>query len=193
MNIQCLFGTFPLLSSQSLVLRKIEPVDINEIFALYSNDCIFEYAGILTKKNRDTVFKSIGHFERDFNKHTRIKWGIARQDQPETVLGIIEAADFNQHINQVTIGYFLHPDHWHKGYATEAVRILCGFLVEEAEVNRIQAEVMPENVYSKKVLFNNGFILEGTLRQGRLWAGKGIVDLEIYSLLAVDWLEMKKK
>jgi RimJ/RimL family protein N-acetyltransferase len=102
-------------------------------------------------------------------------------------MGIIEAADFNQKVNKVTIGYFLHPDYWHKGYSTEAVRILIGFLFEQAGINRIQAEVMPANIYSKKVLLNNGFALEGTLRQAALWPGKGIIDLEMYSCLASDY------
>ncbi|NSW52808.1 MAG: GNAT family N-acetyltransferase [Anaerolineae bacterium] len=190
---QSMFGQFPHLESQSLILRKIDPSDIDAIFAIYSNQRIFEYAGILVKKNRDTVLKSISHFERDFNKRTRIKWGIARREQPATVIGIIEATGFNQPINQVTIGYFLHPDYWHQGYATEAVRILCTFLVEDAGFNRIEAEVMPANLYSKKVLLKNGFVLEGVLRQGRLWPGKGIIDLEIYSLLAQDWHRMKNE
>jgi RimJ/RimL family protein N-acetyltransferase len=93
--------------------------------------------------------------------------------------------------SKVTIGYFLHPVVWHKGYSTEAVRILVRFLFEEAGVNRVQAEVMPANIYSKKVLLNNGFILEGTLRQATLWPGKGVVDLEMYSILANDYQSQK--
>jgi [ribosomal protein S5]-alanine N-acetyltransferase len=55
-------------------------------------------------------------------------------------------------------------------------------------VNRIQAEVMPLNEASKKVLLKNSFIKEGTLRQATLWSGKGIVDLEIYSILREDYI-----
>lgn len=32
----------------------------------------------------------------------------------------------------------------------------------------------------------NGFLKEGLLRQASLWSGKGVVDLEIYSLLQGD-------
>jgi len=74
------------------------------------------------------------------------------------------------------IGYFLAESNWGRG-ATEAVSLLIRYLFTEADVNRIQAEVMPRNEASKKVLLKNGFIKEGTL-----WSGKGIVDLEIYSM-----------
>jgi ribosomal-protein-alanine N-acetyltransferase len=187
MNTGILFGSFRTLSSPRMVLRKILPDDIEEVFAIYSNDTIFAHCGIITKKNKEVVLKSIGHFERDFKKKARIKWGIALKGNENKLMGIIEAMDFDHKVNKVTIGYFLHPDHWHKGYSTEAVKILVRFLFEEAGVNRIQAEVMPVNIHSKMVLLNNGFLYEGTLRQATLWSGKGIVDLEMYSILASDY------
>lgn len=191
MDTKKLFGSFPALSSRILVLRKIRENDIDDVFALYSNDSIFKYCGILVKKNKATVLKSIGHFERDFRKRSRIKWGIARNENEEKLMGIMEATDFNQKVDQITIGYFLHPDHWHQGYATEAVKILVAFLFEQVKVNRIQAEVMPANTFSKKVLLKNGFLLEGTLRQASLWPGKGLVDLEYYGILAADYNRCK--
>ena len=187
MNSEILFGSFRTLSSPTMILRKIAADDIEEVYAIYSNDSIFEHCGIISKKNKEVVLKSIGHFERDFKKKTRIKWGIALQGNQSKIIGIIEAMDFDHKVNKVTIGYFLHPDYWHKGYSTEAVKILVRFLFEEAGVNRIQAEVMPANVHSKKVLLKNGFMLEGTLRQATFWSGKGIVDLEMYSILASDY------
>jgi hypothetical protein len=55
MDIKKLFGAFPALSSQIMTLRKIVEQDIEEVFALYSNDSIFQYCGILVKKNKATV------------------------------------------------------------------------------------------------------------------------------------------
>lgn len=95
--------------------------------------------------------------------------------------------DFNHKVNMVTIDYFLAEDHWGKGMATEAVRIVVNFLFEEVGINRIQAEVIPANEVSKKVLLKNGFLKEGLLRQASVWSGKGIVDLEIYSILKEDY------
>lgn len=39
---------------------------------------------------------------------------------------------------------------------------------------------MPANEASKKVLLKNNFMREGLIRQASYWAGKGVVDLEIY-------------
>ena len=38
----------------------------------------------------------VTHFERDFNKKDRIKWGIFLKNKDDILVGIIEAMDFNQ-------------------------------------------------------------------------------------------------
>ncbi|WP_107923109.1 GNAT family N-acetyltransferase [Lysinibacillus parviboronicapiens] len=186
MNLEKVFINFPVLQSDQLVLKKIEEIHLQELFAIYDNEHVFQYCGILPKHNIQTVSKMIGHFERDYQKKSRVKWGIFHKNQ-DTLLGIIESMDFNQKVNMVTIGYFLAEEYWGKRIATEAVRLLVNFLFEEVQINRIQAEVMPANEVSKKVLLKNGFLKEGLLRQASLWSGKGIVDLEIYSILKEDY------
>lgn len=189
MNVEAVFDQFPVLKSDEYVLKKIEEHHVDEVFEIYDNDTVFEYCGIIPKHNKGTVKNMIGHFERDYNKRSRVKWGIFAQAEPNRLLGIIEAFDFNQKVNAVTIGYFLAESQWGKGIASEALKIVLQFLFTDANVNRIQAEVMPPNETSKKVLLKNGFIKEGTLRQATLWSGKGIVDLEMYSILKEDYVK----
>ncbi|MFF2158620.1 GNAT family N-acetyltransferase [Paenibacillus chitinolyticus] len=186
MNVQTVFAQLPVLESSRLVLKKIEEDNLDEVFGIYDNEEVFRHCGIIPKHNKETVRSMIGHFERDFGKKSRIKWGIFRKEDGR-LTGIAEASDFNQKVDMVTIGYFLAEDCWGMGIATEAVRLLTAYLFTEAEVNRIQAQVMPANDASKKVLIKNGFRKEGTLRQAALWAGKGIVDLEIYAILKEDY------
>ncbi|MGE7672846.1 GNAT family N-acetyltransferase [Lysinibacillus sp. NPDC094403] len=189
MNIEKVFAEFPILSSQNIVLKKIEDAHLQEVFAIYDNEKVLEYCGIIPKHNIQTVSKMIGHFHRDYQKKSRVKWGIFQKSQSDKLVGIIEAMDFNQKVNMVTIGYFLAEDDWGKGLATDAVKILVKFLFEEVNINRIQAEVMPLNKASKKVLLKNDFLKEGLLRQATLWSGKGIVDLEIYGLLQEEYYD----
>ncbi|UNK19467.1 GNAT family N-acetyltransferase [Paenibacillus sp. N3/727] len=189
MNIEAVIGQFPVIQSDSLILKKINESHLEEVYAIYSNDKVFEYCGIIPKHNKNTVKSMIGHFERDYNKRTRVKWGIFSNQKPERLVGIIEASDFNRKVNMVTIGYFLAECNWGNGIATNAVAMLLQYLFDEVQVNRIQAEVMPPNERSRKVLLKNGFTKEGMLRQASLWSGKGIVDLEIYSILKQEYEE----
>lgn len=76
MIIEKVFKQFPILHSTTLELKKIEESHLQELFAIYDNDKVFEYCGIIPKHNLQTVQKMIAHFERDYSKKSRIKWGI---------------------------------------------------------------------------------------------------------------------
>ncbi|MEC1269956.1 GNAT family N-acetyltransferase [Bacillus vallismortis] len=110
----------------------------------------------------------IGHFDRDYKKKSRIKWGIFPKSQENALVGIIEAMDFNQKANMVIIGYYLAEAYWGKGFATESVRMLAAFLFKNVNVNRIQAEVMPENEASKNVLLKKQFYKRRIAQTGYL-------------------------
>ncbi|MBS4172799.1 GNAT family protein [Bacillus sp. FJAT-49736] len=187
MNIQKVFAGFPVLESTNLILKKIEEVHLQELYSIYDNDKVFKYCGMIPRHNLQTVSKMIGHFDKDYDKKRRVKWGIFQKNQSNKLVGILESMDFNQKVNMVTIGYYLAEDFWGKGIATESVHTLVKFLFEEVNINRIQAEVMPANEISKKVLLKNGFMKEGLLRQASLWSDKGVVDLEIYSILKEEY------
>ncbi|CAG7659145.1 hypothetical protein PAECIP111802_07410 [Paenibacillus allorhizosphaerae] len=68
MNIQRVFNQLPILESEELVLKKVELNNLEDVFAIFSNDQIFKYCSILPKHNIETVKSMIGHFERDYDK-----------------------------------------------------------------------------------------------------------------------------
>jgi ribosomal-protein-alanine N-acetyltransferase len=176
-----LFAQFPVLESDTIVLRKVTEDDLKDLFEIYSNDDVFIFCGIIPKKNVEVIRKMVSHFERDYRKQKRIKWGICRKTDVTKLLEIVEAFNFKRKANTVTVGYFLNERFWNKGITTEAVRILVNYLLNEVGVERIRAEVMLQNNYSKRVLEKNGFTKEGTTREK--WSGKGIVNLEVFSVL----------
>lgn len=188
MIVDQLFDRFPVLESDHLLLKKVEERHLDGLFEIFDNERVFEYCGIVPKHNKETVANMIGHFERDYNKRFKVKWGIFRKQESDALVGIIDTFDWNQRVDMVTVGFYLAEKVWGQGIATEAVGRLKKYLFEDIGVNRIQAEVMPGNGNSKRVLLKNGFLLEGTLRQAQIWTGKGIVDLEIYGCLREDYI-----
>ncbi len=61
------------------------------------------------------------------------------------------------------LGYWVHPDHHGKGYASAAIAQLLKLTFETLGVVRLQAQVLPENVASIRVLEKNGFKQEALL------------------------------
>lgn len=119
------------MESTNLILKKIEEVHLQELYSIYDNDKVFKYCGMIPRHNLQTVSKMIGHFDKDYDKKRRVKWGIFQKNQSNKLVGILESMDFNQKVNVVTIGYYLAEDYWGKGIATESVHTLENFYLKK--------------------------------------------------------------
>ncbi|WP_448909780.1 GNAT family N-acetyltransferase [Holdemania massiliensis] len=89
--------------------------------------------------------------------------------------------DYKKRMNQITIGYRINESHWHRGIATDAVRLIMDYLCNDLGIQKLKAFVMPENVFSEKILTKNGFLKEPHTVQEKNWGGKEIVDLNVFT------------
>ena len=91
----------------------------------------------------------------------------------------------NIHFRTAELGYYLGEPYWGKGYATEAVRLLCGYVFSRTDIIRVFAEPFAYNLASCRVLEKAGFQLEGVLRSNAVKNGR-ILDMKLYSRLRED-------
>ncbi|WP_058302983.1 GNAT family N-acetyltransferase [Gorillibacterium timonense] len=187
------YAQFPHIVTDTIILRKIEETDIEGLFEIYTNENVFMYIPGDRKKNKAAVQNMIGHFERDFHKRKVIFLGIYLPEAPNEIVGVAEIFDYDDKVNQITIGYRLNERYWGKGIATQTVRAMVEYLYNTLEINRIQAFVMPANERSQNVLQKNNFVKEGIMRQSQYWTGIGVVDLTMYSLLRSEFEPVKRR
>ncbi|MDL2274054.1 GNAT family N-acetyltransferase [Oscillospiraceae bacterium OttesenSCG-928-G22] len=84
------------------------------------------------------------------------------------------------------VGYFLRPEHWGRGYATEAFRELIRFAFAEGGVYRICCGCSAKNRASEAVMQKCGLILEGVLKDHH-WHDGGLCDRLLYRVLKSEW------
>ena len=65
-------------------------------------------------------------------------------------------------VNEIEIGYRLHPDYWNRGLATEAARAVRDYAFEVMKLGRVISLIHPENHASRRVTEKNGMTLEKT-------------------------------
>ncbi len=82
-----------------------------------------------------------------------------------------------------SIGYWIAREARRLGVATEAVRLLARWALEDLGVERLELYTEPENMASQKVAQRAGFTREGVLR-GHLRHTDGRRDSVVFSLLA---------
>lgn len=125
-------------------LETFEPVRSEEFFSL-------EYQQAVLKKEIS-----------EYEERTAFRFYILSVEQPEKIIGIIG-------LNNVVwgafcsafLGYKLDKDFVNKGYMSMAVGMLTKYAFEELGLHRIEANVMPKNKASLRVLEKNHFVNEG--------------------------------
>ncbi|MEQ8764202.1 MAG: GNAT family N-acetyltransferase [Planctomycetota bacterium] len=83
------------------------------------------------------------------------------------------------------LGYWIGPDYWGQGLATEAGRAVVAWGFEELGCNRISAHHFSENIASGRVLLKIGMQHEGHVRQAIKKDGQ-YLDIELYAILRSD-------
>jgi [ribosomal protein S5]-alanine N-acetyltransferase len=89
------------------------------------------------------------------------------------------------------LGYWIAPDSWDSGYATEASRRVIGFGFEGLGLHRIEARHFLRNPASGQVMKKLGMQPEGIERDSAIkW--DQFESLAVYSILEPEWREQQR-
>jgi ribosomal-protein-alanine N-acetyltransferase len=102
------------------------------------------------------------------------------------LVGAISLMLIRREHRRAELGYWIAPDRWNNGYATEAARRLIGYGFDVLGLHRIEARHFQRNSASGKVLLKLGMKQEGVERD---WAIKWdrFETSVVYSILEPEW------
>ena len=183
-NTADIFKTFPVLQTKRLDLIEIKQNHLADLFKLFGDDSVTKFYNIETLTEKKEAQKLIDWFQERFKDKLGIRWGIAIKGK-DKIIGTIGFNNFTTG-HRANIGYDLQKDYWNNGYITESLTAIIKYGFEELEINRIEAECMPGNIFSERALNRLGFLKEGLLRDWMLWNGKHY-DMIMYSLIKKDF------
>ena len=83
-------------------------------------------------------------------------------------------------------GFELAPEHWGRGYATEAARAMVALGFDELGLQRVWGECVPENAGAQQVLVKLGMRCVARWRKDQWYKGRWW-DRLIYSVLDGEW------
>lgn len=151
------FSEIPYLQSDKLVLKQLTDKDADALLELAQSKSVYRYLPtFLFEKQYEDMHYVIDHMYTD-NFESSIILGIFNKE--DTFYGLAEMYGFRDPIHKISVGYRLLESAWGKGIATESLRLMIEYLIEECDIEIITASVMIENQISNGVLEYNGFTL----------------------------------
>ena len=112
-----------------------------------------------------------------------VRAGFAVVDETDAFLGLALVPEIDREGATVELGYVVVPEARGRGVATEALRRLTDWAVEELGAVRLVLMISVDNEPSKRVAARCGYEREGVLRS--VYVKPGVrEDVELWSLLA---------
>ena len=173
-DLDGIFGEFPIIETRRLRLRMIEPSDVTAVYQIFGDEGVTRYYGLETYTAIEQAAERITVYRQNFMKRRSIRWGITFKDD-DWLLGTIGIMNWKP-------VFFYRV----QGIMFEGLTAVIGYAFTTMQLNRLEAFVMPENKPSSQLLKKLGFQNEGLMREYGYWRG-GFHDLVLYSLLRGDW------
>lgn len=136
-------------------LRQLMLADAAELFALIdtNREHLSQLGDITAEKYPDLA--SVEASILPVEQASKLRFAI--RDGNGALVGTVNLSPQTNKPNQMEIGYYIGQEYGGRGYATEAVGILCDWAYKERGLSRIFANAHPDNIASQKVLEKAGF------------------------------------
>ena len=177
-------NTFATITTDRLLLRKLEIYDREDFFRYRSLPEVYEYQSFIPNNIKE-IDDFINHNASNPNiPNTWFQLAIVMRNR-DMLIGDI-GIHFLEDNYQVEVGYTLAPSYQGQGYAIESLKAVINYLFFDLKKHRITASVDPNNAKSIRLLEKLGMRKEGhfikSFRMGDMW-----LDDCVYAILEDEW------
>jgi RimJ/RimL family protein N-acetyltransferase len=161
------------LTGESIYLREVRPEDVNDAYYRWLSDpAVTQY---LETRYIPQSRQSILAFVQQMNgKSDEIFLAICRNEDDRHI-GNIKLGPIKWIHGRGDISLFIgEKDCWGKGYATEAIRLLCQHAFDTLSLRKVTAGAYATNAGSIRAFEKAGFTREGRLRGQYLVGGRPV-------------------
>lgn len=186
-----IFSNLPVLETERLILKKIEPCNANDMYAYSSLNEVTRYLLWTPHLNIEETKGYIAYLQKQYRKGNFADWGIICKADG-VFIGTCGFADMNYKNNKGELGYVLSPSYQGRGYMREAASAVLNLAFYELCLERVELRIMDGNTASIRFAEAMGFKFEGTTRKSLLLRGE-YKTIHHYSMLNEEFLQIKNR
>jgi [ribosomal protein S5]-alanine N-acetyltransferase len=176
----------PAFTTSRLTLRRFEPDDAWDVERLAGTREVADTT--LNIPHPYPVGTARGWIEKQWSSWESATGATFACTETSTgqLVGAISLMSIRPEHRRAELGYWIAPDRWNNGYATEACRRVLEFGFDALDLHRIEARHFQRNLASGRVLLKLGMQQEGIERD---WAIKWdrFENSVVYSILEAEW------
>ncbi len=169
------------IETERLLLRRFVLTDAPNVAVICNTEEV--YKGTLALPHpytEDSAVWWINHQDENFEKNYYYDYAITDKFTGELYGCMGMGIDLNSNMGE--IGYWVDPNHWNKGIATEAAKAIIQFGFEVKKFHKINARYFSYNPASGRVMEKAGMEREG-LQKKHVWKIDQFEDIILYGIV----------
>ena len=175
----------PVLEGDRVRLRPAEERDVPDLFAVFGDAETLRFWSHGPLPDLEAARTYYRGMVSGLEGRRLFQWAVTEPPN-DRLVGTVTLVDWDRANRRCEVGFVVHPRAQGRGLATDAVRTALRFGFSEMGLERVEADVDPDNAASSRLLVRLGFALEGVLR--RRWFTFGTwKDSLFYGVLREDF------
>nr|WP_321405498.1 GNAT family protein [uncultured Carboxylicivirga sp.] len=166
------------MKKEELVLRALEPTDVDLLYKWENDMKIWEVSNTLTPFSKHQLKLYVEQAQLDIYQTKQLRL-IIELEPTNIPVGMIDLFDFDGFHQRGGVGIIIHEDYREKGYAFEALEMFLAYCFDTLGLKQVYANISADNKASIRLFEKAGFSLIGTKK---LWLKTkgGFVDELMY-------------
>lgn len=170
------------LRGDKVFLRALEAEDIDLLYKVENDEMLWNVSNTIAPYSKYILEQYLENSHRDIFDVKQLRLVIC-DIEDESAVGLIDLYDFDPQNRKVGVGIVIHnPEQRSKGYASEALKLLCNYSFKYLQVHQIFAGITEDNEKSMGLFEANGFQCNGIKKDWVLSGGKYLNE-HIYQLI----------
>lgn len=181
-----------MLETRRLIIRPYNNSDIYSLFDTINRNEIYQTTyGIPLNCNLRYAKRWIKAVANNFVMDKSYEYAIINKSDNK-YMGNVGLININKECKKCDISYFIHPNYWNMGIATEASIEMVKYAFINLSMERVGGSCMAHNIASARVMQKLLMKYEGTLRNYLIKDGLS-VSLSTYSILKDEFFKYYSK
>ena len=160
-----------ILIGSKILLRAIEPEDLDFLHTIENNELFWEVSHTQTPFSRYVLKQYLENAHLDIYETKQLRLVIENISDKKQV-GMIDLFDFNPQHQRAGIGILIHPYYQKKGFASKALSMLIKYSFSHLNLHQLYANITSDNTKSLTLFQKHNFLKVGLKKDWILSQGK---------------------
>jgi diamine N-acetyltransferase len=170
------------LENENIVLRALEPFDLNYIYEIENDTNVWNISNTQTPYSKYLIKEYLKNAHQDIYISKQLRLVIECKINKKT-LGLIDLFEFDPKNKRIGLGILINnPENRNKNIGNQAVGLLINYVFQFLDVHQIFVNINPKNIASIKLFNNFGFQLIGVKKDWNFY-NNSFEDEALYQLL----------